>query len=64
MKGLPMEFIQSTCKIGQEAACCRYLVLDPYKGFQCGKLSPSTKAMFDARVKTMSAQGDNCEGVA
>lgn len=48
-----------TCKMGQGAACCKYLVMAG--GFACAK--PSTlKFTIDARGDSMTAQGDNCPG--
>jgi hypothetical protein len=32
-------------------------------GFRCAKSSPSIRASIDARAATMTAQGDNCEGI-
>lgn len=54
------DYIKNTCKIGQGAACCRYLMVGT-KGFECGKLS-SLKPVIDARVNKMNAKSDNCEG--
>jgi hypothetical protein len=56
------EHIQNVCKIGQGSDCCRYLMIGP-NGFECAKLT-SLKAHLDHRVelKTIVAQGDNCEG--
>lgn len=52
----------SVCKIGQRAACCRYLTMGP-DGWDCEKQT-SLRHVLDARVAQMTAQGDNCEGVA
>jgi hypothetical protein len=55
------EHLKEVCKIGQGKACCRYIGLSD--GWACLKHS-SLKDTLDARVrsKTMTAQGDNCEG--
>lgn len=55
--------VRDVCKIGQGAACCRYLTLGA-KGFECAKLL-GLKATIDARVKagTSGSLGDNCPGV-
>lgn len=49
------------CKIGQGAACCRYLVLKPPT---CCAKGTSMQPLLDARVAAgkMNAQGDNCPG--
>lgn len=51
----------NVCRIGQRAACCRYLTVGP-DGWGCEKQT-SLRRVLDARVAQMSAQGDNCEGV-
>lgn len=55
-------YLDDVCRIGQNAACCRYLVVHPDKGFQCAKLT-TLRGVIDARVARMSAQGDNCAGL-
>lgn len=52
--------IMTVCKIGQGAACCRYLTCGA-GGFECGKLN-GLKQAIDIRVATMTAKSDNCEG--
>jgi hypothetical protein len=54
--------IKNVCKIGQGSDCCRYLMMGP-KGFECAKHT-ELKTLLDKRVmlKTITAQGDNCEG--
>ena len=54
------EWAKSTCKIGQGAACCRYLTIGP-RGWSCEKLSPLA-AVIDRR-EDMNAKGDNCSGL-
>ena len=49
------------CKIGQRAACCKYLV-GGVAGLECGKPDLSLRRQIDARTD-MSAKGDNCPGV-
>jgi hypothetical protein len=57
-----MKYLKETCKIGQGAECCRYIVAGK-EGITCAKLTP-LKSTIDARVEsnTFVAQGDNCEG--
>lgn len=57
-------WVQDVCKMGQGAACCRYLAVDA-KGFCCLRLTDA-KAMLDERVAmgTMHARSDNCTGRA
>jgi len=45
------------CGIGQGEACCAYLTCGP-KGFECGRDSPSIKAVIDSRLGagTMNAK--------
>lgn len=52
--------VMDVCKIGQKAACCKYLVMG-HLGFECGKLIPEIKKELD-RQKDMVAKSDNCEG--
>ncbi len=54
-------FITNTCKIGQGAECCRYLVCGT-KGMECGRLQPKLAEMIDGRVSLMNAKGQNCKG--
>ena len=59
---MDMEQVQLVCRIGQEAECCRYLVMGT-KGFECMKTNPLNKAVIDeAWDDSKSAQGDNCKG--
>lgn len=55
--------LKNTCKIGQKAKCCRYLVAAA-EGFECAKLT-EVKAEIDSRVKQglFTAKGDNCLGI-
>lgn len=57
------DYAKSTCRIGQGAACCRYLTMSP-KGWECQK-HQSLRGLLDQRVSdgTINARGDNCEGV-
>jgi hypothetical protein len=59
------DWAKGVCRIGQGAACCRYLVMGP-GGWDCAKPHGQTRAMLDKRVAAgqLSARGDNCEGVA
>jgi hypothetical protein len=58
-------FIATTCKIGQGADCCRYMLIGA-QGWECGKLLATAKPQLDARAALgmMTARADNCEGVA
>lgn len=57
--------IEVTCKIGQGAACCKYLVVGA-RGFECMKVNPASKLLIDFNweVYKHTAQGDNCDGVS
>jgi hypothetical protein len=54
---------RDVCKMGQEAACCRYLIITS-SGWSCAKKRSELRKMIDYRVMagTMTAQGDNCPG--
>jgi hypothetical protein len=56
-----INYVKKVCKLGQEADCCRYLVMGG--GFECVKLS-SLKFTIDQRVANNQfiAKGDNCIG--
>ena len=56
------EVIRTVCKIGQGAACCRYLTIGG-NGWSCEKLTAMGRAIDepDSRAR-MTAQSDNCEG--
>ena len=55
--------VKNLCKMGQGKKCCRYLVMSS-EGFECAK-KLEFKSVLDERVKqnTITAQGDNCEGL-
>lgn len=55
---IPSEHLP-TCKMGQGAECCRYLVFDG--GFACAKTT-AMRYVIDGKVASMTAQGDNCAG--
>ena len=57
------EHIKTTCKIGQGAECCKYLVMGG-GGFECMKATPEGKATIDKNWEATPhvSQGDNCEG--
>lgn len=57
------QWTKDTCKIGQGAACCRYLTMGG-GGWSCEKHG-SLAALLDQRVtaETLNARGDNCEGL-
>jgi hypothetical protein len=54
--------ITNTCKVGQGAACCRYLTMGS-RGWVCCKTNRSLKRAVDQRASSMKAKGDNCAGV-
>jgi hypothetical protein len=57
-------WVRDVCKVGQGAACCRYLALGPLAiGWMCAKHT-ALKDTLDERVAegTLKAQGDNCAG--
>jgi hypothetical protein len=58
-------YINTVCKIGQGALCCKYLVAGT-TGLECCKIDESNKAVIDKEWAVNShnhtAQGDNCEG--
>ncbi len=56
-----MTYIKTICKIGQGSKCCRYLTVGG-EGYRCQKLSPFLRNVLDAKVATMAAKADNCEG--
>lgn len=49
------------CKIGQGAACCKYLGASA-DGLECFKHQPEARAWVDSR-NDMTAQSDNCKGL-
>lgn len=57
------QYIKEVCKIGQGAACCKYLV-GGKNGFECMRVNPANKFVIDKNWETTEhvAQGDNCEG--
>ena len=58
-KTIEREHLLSVCRLGQGAACCRYIIVSG-SGIECAKGSP-LQAGLDARTK-MTAKGDNCSG--
>lgn len=56
-------YVKNTCRIGQGAACCRFLAIDPLTGFDCLKMTARGRAMIAQRQPHMTAQADNCEGI-
>lgn len=55
-------YVREVCKVGQGAACCRYLAIGD-KGWSCLKLD-ALKGIVDARAEagTMVARSNNCAG--
>lgn len=56
-----MRHIKEVCRIGQGAACCRYLIMSD-SGWECWKIDKALRQSIDNRVQNMIAKGDNCEG--
>jgi hypothetical protein len=59
------EHIEKICKPGsKEGKTCRFLVMEPPKGFRCAKATNIRKAL-DKKVKKdeMRAKGNNCGGL-
>ena len=56
--------IENICKIGQGAACCKYLVVGG-NGFECMKTDLDNKKVVDDNWAHHEhvAQGDNCDGL-
>jgi len=59
MSAIDMNYAVVTCKIGQGADCCKYLI-GGAKGLECAKLGVF-RSTIDARTD-MTSKGDNCEG--
>lgn len=55
------ERLYNVCKVGQGAACCRYISASK-DGICCEKFTGLGR-MIDLRVHEMTAKGDNCEGL-
>lgn len=55
--------LKEICRIGQGAACCRFIVGDG-DGLHCAKLAPEWAVQINVRhiAGTMTAKGDNCPG--
>lgn len=67
MRKLPIisiERLVNTCRVGQGAACCRYIVSGG-DGVECAKHEPDLNRQINERIKEglFIAQGDNCEGL-
>jgi len=56
--------LKEICKIGQGAACCRYLIADA-DGIHCAKLDLGMADQIESRVARglFTAKGDNCPGI-
>lgn len=54
------DFVKQTCKLGQMADCCKYLMMGA-GGWECAKIVPTVKVHIDQRTD-MNAKGDNCPG--
>jgi len=59
MKTIPREHLNEVCRVGQRAACCKYVVCGA-DGFKCAK-NTHLAAAINRRVN-MSAKSDNCNG--
>lgn len=57
------DYAKGTCRMGQGADCCRFLVGTP-DGLACAKLDASLSATINERyaADTMIARADNCPG--
>jgi hypothetical protein len=55
--------IINVCKIGQGAACCKYLLVGP-GGFECAKEEGYKELVDKAWNSSKNAQGDNCNGLS
>lgn len=57
-------WIVTTCKIGQRAECCKYLIAGS-NGFECAKTNLELKTTIDIQwsLHHHVAQGDNCDGI-
>ncbi len=56
--------VKDTCKMGQGEACCRFLTIGD-DGWSCAKLTLLAGHMNPrVAMNTMTARGDNCDGVA
>ena len=60
---MEMDYIKATCKIGQGAECCRYLVMGS-KGFECALLEESLRNTIDQKADSgnMISISKNCKG--
>lgn len=55
-------FIADTCKRGQGADCCSFLVMGR-GGFECAKGTEAEPVLVERRKsKSINAMGDNCSG--
>lgn len=63
LPNVPFDEGKAVCKIGQRAACCRYLIVSS-DGFGCAKNVPDLRTLLDVRVvqESITARGDNCPG--
>ena len=61
MLRLPKEHAIEVCKMGEGAACCKYLAAGEH-GLDCLKLQPGFRVQIDAKTD-MVAQSDNCDGM-
>lgn len=54
--------LYTTCKLGKQSKCCRFLTLDG-EGFKCLKLT-SLRSTLDRKAESgqFHAIGDNCDG--
>lgn len=56
------EHAKTVCKVGQGAACCRYLTMGG-DGWSCEKLTGLRRAIDNrVRLGKFTAISDNCEG--
>lgn len=64
---IPEDHLETVCRIGQRAACCRYIVreLATTGPYECAKHVQVLREQIDRRhaAGSMVARGDNCEGL-
>lgn len=59
MKTIPKAHLTEVCRVGQRAACCKFVVCGA-NGFKCAKNTHLALAIN--RRENMSAKSDNCNG--
>lgn len=62
MEEIDKSHLNRVCRMGEGKNCCRYIIAHPDYGIVCAKDGSTLQQMLDARVASMTAQGDNCPG--